>query len=65
MNLISCEKCAVVIDLHRIFEPYIRDYDTQEVISENAGYRNGEWEPVIQCPVCGTKIFYEDGEMIN
>ena len=62
MRLISCGTCGVVLDTDRILEPSIYDHDSGEVIKGNAAWDGDTYLPVITCPCCKYKIFYEDGE---
>jgi hypothetical protein len=54
MNLISCEKCAVVLDGNRMEWPEING--PMGLIEEVAEFIDGEWRPCWPCPVCGAKI---------
>lgn len=61
MNLISCSNCAVVLDRGCILEPGTRD---EEGIALDSAWWNGdEYVPTIECPVCKSKILYEDGSI--
>jgi len=63
MNIISCERCGVVLDKDRIFEPDMYDHDSGEAIKDNIIYINAtkSYAPAIECPVCECKISYENG----
>ena len=64
MNIISCSRCGIVIDLERIIEPDVYDHDTQELIPNTSKWDSeteGE-RPTISCPACKAEIFYHNGE---
>ena len=72
MNLISCEKCGVVINKDRI-EITDDQYDLFDTIFENGPTREFEkywswdsdaceWSFYIPCPACKTNIFLSSGE---
>lgn len=54
MDLISCGKCGVVLDKNNLVFPYI-EYE-EGIRNENAVWINREYQSVIPCPVCKTKI---------
>lgn len=61
MNLKSCDKCAVVLDVDNINFPETSD-DSGEVILENCEWL-GNWQgyvAFVRCPVCDNKIFEGD-----
>jgi hypothetical protein len=57
MNIISCEKCGVVLDKDRL--PFPDDvYDGHEgcVDAQKAGWDGENWVAKVPCPVCGSAI---------
>jgi hypothetical protein len=52
MDLISCDRCGVVLDKDKITFPSIYNHDTQEVIYENAEWDGYKYVSKINCPVC-------------
>lgn len=57
MRLISCKYCGVVLDTDMIPEPKIRDADGV-IIDGRAGWTGDDFQPMIECPCCKQKIFY-------
>ncbi len=64
MNLISCDRCGVVLDTDKITPPDIYDHDTQELIPGTYRYdiESMDDKPIIDCPACNTEIFHHNGE---
>lgn len=56
MNLTSCDRCGVVIDLNKVIFPDVYDHDTQEVIDGNSEWDGRDYVSVISCPVCGANV---------
>lgn len=52
MDLISCDRCGVVLDKDKTTFPSVYDHDTQEAIPENTEWYSGERVAKIDCPVC-------------
>jgi hypothetical protein len=57
MNLFSCDRCGVVLDLSKISFPPVFDHDTAERIEENSDWINDRFLPKTDCPVCGAPIY--------
>ena len=57
MNLVSCERCGVVLDQNKLNFPDIYNHDTQELIAANCVWYDAldKYIPVVNCPVCGNK----------
>lgn len=62
MNLTSCSKCGVVLDLSRYeFVHPTEIYHEDGGINESvAMWHNSKWVPKIQCPVCHNDIPQSD-----
>lgn len=57
MNLISCNKCGVVLDKNKIVFPPIYDKKTDEVCVNNAKWDSDKgYRAFIFCPVCSEPI---------
>ncbi len=60
MKLISCYKCAVVLDQDMLyFDKDIYKVDEETIDESKADYNQatGDWAAFVHCPVCNEKIF--------
>lgn len=51
MNLVSCDNCAVVLDISKIPTTELRDSDGNLVV-EKARWNGEDYQLIIDCPVC-------------
>lgn len=64
MNILSCDRCGIVLDLSKMSFPAVFDHDTVERIEGNSDWVDGRLLPKTECPVCGGIIYdlsYEQG----
>ena len=60
MNLISCDKCGVVLDRAKLIFPDTYDHDSGEVIEENTVWYDDDYVSFIPCPICNEPIRERD-----
>lgn len=57
MNLISCNKCGVVLDQNKLNFPSDIYLDDGSVNMEKAAWDGDDYVPKVDCPVCEMGIF--------
>jgi hypothetical protein len=63
MNIISCEKCGVMIDTNRIHK--LEWYEEEDEKNFKWKIEEGDFLQVFECPCCKIQIFILDGEVAN
>ncbi len=56
MNIISCNKCGVVLDSTKLDFPFEIYDEDGAVINENAEWSGSDFVPKVACPVCGNPV---------
>ena len=56
MNLVSCDRCGVVLDKSKLVFLDIYDPNSGEIMEEVAIWNGREYVSFVPCPVCGEPI---------
>ena len=59
MELLSCDSCGVVLDARKLTFPKDIYTDQDEIDDTKAIWKNRDYLPFVQCPVCHAPVTKE------
>ena len=51
MDLVSCDRCGVVVDREKIIFPDTHDHDSGEIVVGAGAWVEDEYVAVVDCPI--------------